>query len=63
MGDLIGRDCGEGEIEWHFIIFVRFGNTGKVSVTLRPTFQIRRAGVILTRICKNLLKRGKSQHN
>lgn len=32
MGDLIGRDCGEGEIEWYFIIFVRFGNIGKVSV-------------------------------
>lgn len=57
MGNLIGRDCGKGEIEWHFIIFVRFGNTGKVSVTLRPTFQIRRAGVILTGICKNLWKK------
>lgn len=38
MGDLIGRDCGEGEIEWYFIIFVRFGNIGKVSVIFRFIF-------------------------
>lgn len=34
MGNLIRRDRGEGEIEWHFFICVRFGNTGKVGVAL-----------------------------